>query len=173
MDYDAIQDIKKPQIARLIERVGIKRMSGLIYEESRGILLVFLEYFLKKVIVYTDYYRKKTVSVDHVMMAMKSSLYLIKKNIPTCSPKDYKATTCLIFQKAPFQRLIREIANSYKRDLAFEQEALQLIQYYAEIYMTNVYTEARYVLMAAKRETLEPRDLQTARAITGTGRSMM
>jgi histone H4 len=49
MGYDAIQDIKKPQIARLIERVGIKRMSGLIYEESRGILLEFLQYFLKKV----------------------------------------------------------------------------------------------------------------------------
>jgi histone H3 len=72
-----------------------------------------------------------------------------------------------VFQKAPFQRLIRETAKNYKQDLSFEQEALQLIQYYTEIYMTNLYTEARYILIAAKRETLEPRDLQMARSITG------
>jgi histone H3/H4 len=50
--HNAIGGIKKPQIARLIERVGISRMSGLIYEESRGILLVFLEEFLKKIVRY-------------------------------------------------------------------------------------------------------------------------
>lgn len=166
------EDLKKPQIARLIERVGIDRISGLTYEESRGIIRQFLEYFLKKVVIYTDYYRKKTVSVDHVMMSMKSSLFLIQKNIPTCSLNDRKPTTCLVFQKAPFQRLIREIASHYKKDLSFEQEALQLIQYYTEIYMTNVYTEARYILMASKRETLEPRDLQLARDVTGRGKKI-
>jgi len=166
------EDLKKPQIARLIERVGIDRISGLTYEESHGIIRQFLEYFLKKVVIYTDYYRKKTVSVDHVMMSMKSSLFLIQKNIPTCSLNDRKPTTCLVFQKAPFQRLIREIASYYKKDLSFEQEALQLIQYYTEIYMTNVYTEARYILMASKRETLEPRDLQLARDVTGRGKKI-
>lgn len=162
-----LEDLKKPQIARLIERVGIKRINGLTYEESRGIINQFLEYFLKKVVIYTDYYQKKTVSVDHVMMAMKSSLFLIQKNIPTCSPKDFKASTCLVFQKAPFQRLIRETAKYYKNDLSFEQEALQLIQYYTEMYMTNLYTEARYILIASNRETLHPRDLRVVIQITG------
>lgn len=167
-----LEDLKKPQIARLMERVGIERISGLAYEESRGILGNFLQYFLKKVVIYTEYYKKQTVSVDHVMMAMKSPLFLIQKNIPTCSSKDRKAATCLVFQKAPFQRLIRETANKYKQDLSFEQEALQLIQYYTEMYMTNLYTEARYILIAAKRETLEPRDLQMARSITGDAKKI-
>ncbi|XP_062892445.1 histone H4-like [Mobula hypostoma] len=40
---DNIQDITKPAIRRLARRGGVKRISGLIYEETRGVLNVFLE----------------------------------------------------------------------------------------------------------------------------------
>lgn len=35
--------ITKPAIRRLARRGGVKRISGLIYEETRGVLKVFLE----------------------------------------------------------------------------------------------------------------------------------
>src|SRR6266542_6761498 len=38
-----IQGITKPAIRRLARRGGVKRISGLIYEETRGVLKVFLE----------------------------------------------------------------------------------------------------------------------------------
>lgn len=40
-----IQGITKPAIRRLARRGGVKRISGLIYEETRGVLKVFLVYF--------------------------------------------------------------------------------------------------------------------------------
>ena len=44
-----IQGITKPAIRRLARRGGVKRISGLIYEETRGVLKVFL------VKIYVDY----------------------------------------------------------------------------------------------------------------------
>lgn len=42
---DNIQGITKPAIRRLARRGGVKRISGLIYEETRGVLKVFLEVY--------------------------------------------------------------------------------------------------------------------------------
>ena len=39
---DNIQGITKPAIRRLARRGGVKRISGLIYEETRGVLKVLL-----------------------------------------------------------------------------------------------------------------------------------
>src|SRR5947199_10865679 len=44
---DNIQGISKPAIRRLARRGGVKRISGPIYEETRGILKVFLENIIR------------------------------------------------------------------------------------------------------------------------------
>ena len=41
---DNIQGITKPAIRRLARRGGVKRISGLIYEETRGVLKVLFKY---------------------------------------------------------------------------------------------------------------------------------
>jgi len=41
--YRTIPGITKPAIRRLARRGGVKRISGLIYEETRGVLKIFLE----------------------------------------------------------------------------------------------------------------------------------
>uniref|UniRef100_A0AC34G3Q2 Histone H4 n=1 Tax=Panagrolaimus sp. ES5 TaxID=591445 RepID=A0AC34G3Q2_9BILA len=43
---DNIQGITKPAIRRLARRGGVKRISGLIYEETRGVLKVSSFLFL-------------------------------------------------------------------------------------------------------------------------------
>ena len=40
---DNIQGITKPAIRRLARRGGVKRISAMIYEETRGVLKTFLE----------------------------------------------------------------------------------------------------------------------------------
>ena len=45
---DNIQGITKPAIRRFTRRGGVKRISGLIYEETRGVLKVFLENVLRE-----------------------------------------------------------------------------------------------------------------------------
>jgi hypothetical protein len=39
----SVLGITKPAIRRLARRGGVKRISGLIYEETRGVLKIFLE----------------------------------------------------------------------------------------------------------------------------------
>ena len=55
-----IQGITKPAIRRLARRGGVKRMSGLIYEEIRGVLKVFLENVIRDSATYTEHARRVT-----------------------------------------------------------------------------------------------------------------
>ena len=52
---DNIQGITKPAIRRLARRGGVKRISGLIYEETRGVLKVFLENVIRDSVTYTEH----------------------------------------------------------------------------------------------------------------------
>ena len=49
---DNIQDITKPAIRKLASRGGVKRISGLIYEETRGVLKSFLENVIRDAVTY-------------------------------------------------------------------------------------------------------------------------
>merc|ERR1712228_744961 len=55
-----IQGITKPAIRRLARRGGVKRISGLIYEETRGVLKVFLENVIRDAVTYCDHARKNS-----------------------------------------------------------------------------------------------------------------
>nr|CDS21778.1 histone H4 [Echinococcus granulosus] len=57
---DNIQGITKPAIRRLARRGGVKRISGLIYEETRGVLKVFLESVIRDAVTYTEHAKRKT-----------------------------------------------------------------------------------------------------------------
>lgn len=67
---DNIQGITKPAIRRLARRGGVKRINGLIYEETRGVLLVFIEKILRDAITYTEHARRKTVTGADVIHAL-------------------------------------------------------------------------------------------------------
>lgn len=68
---DNIQGITKPAIRRLARRGGVKRISGLIYEETRNVLKVFLEGVIKDAVTYTEHARRKTVVAMDVVYALK------------------------------------------------------------------------------------------------------
>ncbi|TRY78498.1 hypothetical protein TCAL_12916, partial [Tigriopus californicus] len=68
---DNIQGITKPAIRRLARRGGVKRISGLIYEETRGVLKVFLENVIRDAVTYTEHAKRKTVTAMDVVYAMK------------------------------------------------------------------------------------------------------
>lgn len=90
---DNIQGITKPAIRRLARRGGVKRISGLIYEETRGVLKIFLEsvftflplfsYYsnpiltpplldiIRDSVTYTEHAKRKTVTSLDVVYALK------------------------------------------------------------------------------------------------------
>ncbi|XP_069054326.1 histone H4-like [Lepisosteus oculatus] len=66
---DNIQGITKPAIRRLAHRGGVNRISRLNYEETRGVLKVFLEN-----VTYTEHAKhakRKTVTAMDVVYALK------------------------------------------------------------------------------------------------------
>ena len=88
---DNIQGITKPAIRRLARRGGVKRISGLIYEETRGVLKIFLEnvswastrvtllslivcpQVIRDSVTYTEHAKRKTVTALDVVYALKRS----------------------------------------------------------------------------------------------------
>ena len=77
--HDLLQDpaqsrckcITKPAIRRLARRGGVKRISGLVYEETRGVLKVFLENVIRDAVTYTEHAKRKTVTAMDVVYALK------------------------------------------------------------------------------------------------------
>lgn len=68
---DNIQGITKPAIRRLARRGGVKRISGLIYEETRVVLKQFLENVLRDTVTYCEHAKRKTVRPLDVVFALK------------------------------------------------------------------------------------------------------
>ena len=48
-----------------------QEISGLIYEETRGVLKVFLENVIRDAVTYTEHARRKTVTAMDVVYALK------------------------------------------------------------------------------------------------------
>ncbi|XP_065011496.1 uncharacterized protein LOC135640718 [Musa acuminata AAA Group] len=70
---DNIHGITKPAI----RRGGVKRISGLIYEETRGVLKIFLENVIRDGVTYTEHARRKTVTTMDVVYALKRQVLVL------------------------------------------------------------------------------------------------
>jgi histone H4 len=68
---DNIRGVTKPAIRRLARRGGVKRISGLVYDETRGVLKAFLGNVIQDAVSFTEYARRKTVTAMDVVMALK------------------------------------------------------------------------------------------------------
>lgn len=74
---DSIKGITKPAIRRLARRGGVKRMSGLIYDEVRTVLKEWLEKIIRDSVTYMEHSRRKTVTAMDVVYALKRNNYAI------------------------------------------------------------------------------------------------
>ena len=68
---EVILGITKPAIRRLARRGGVKRISALIYDETRTVLKTFLENVIRDAVTYTEHARRKTVTALDVVYALK------------------------------------------------------------------------------------------------------
>ncbi|KAK6120800.1 hypothetical protein DH2020_045463 [Rehmannia glutinosa] len=69
--------------------------------------------------------------------------------------------------QAPFQRLVREIAQDFKTDLRFQSSAVSALQEAAEAYLVGLFEDTNLCAIHAKRVTIMPKDIQLARRIRG------
>lgn len=68
---DNIRGITKPAVRRLARRGGVKRISGIMYEEVRGILKNFVEGVVRDATAYTEHGKRRTVTSLDVVHALK------------------------------------------------------------------------------------------------------
>jgi len=81
--------------------------------------------------------------------------------------RKYQKSTELLIRKLPFQRLVREIAQDFKADLRFQQEAMGALQEAAEVYLVGLFEDTCLSAIHAKRVTIFPKDIQLSRRIRG------
>ncbi len=79
----------------------------------------------------------------------------------------YQKSTDLLLKKAPFQRLVREVAQEYKNDLRFQSSAVMALQEASEAYLVGLFEDTNLCAIHAKRVTIMPKDMQLARRIRG------
>jgi histone H3 len=76
-------------------------------------------------------------------------------------------STDLLVAKAPFSRLVREIAETHKSGLRFQASAVAAIQEATEAFVVSLLSDANLTALHANRVTAMPRDLQLVRRLRG------
>ncbi|RXG56578.1 Histone H4, partial [Armadillidium vulgare] len=86
----------------LLVEVEVKRISGLIYEETRGVLKVFLENVIRDAVTYTEHAKRKTVTAMDVVYALKrqgKTLYGFGEILPLARRENKQQCPFLICSK--------------------------------------------------------------------------
>ncbi len=79
----------------------------------------------------------------------------------------YQKGTELLIRKLPFQRLVREIAETVRplRGLRFESLAVLALQEASEAYLVGLFEDTNLCAIHARRVTIQAKDMSLARRI--------
>ena len=82
----------------------------------------------------------------------------------------------MLIRKAPFQRLVREIAQDVapehlKNDLRFQSVAILALQEASEAFLVGLFEDTNLAAVHAGRVTIMAKDMQLARRIRGNCRA--
>ena len=188
---DTIQGITKPALQRLAYTAGVTNMSGVIYEELRGVLKAEMENTLRNAVIYLEYARKMTIDEFMIAASISPKMWSKDPKAKACEKKRKSPSKvsksrrkkkspgvnaliqvkfyqrrhdCLNIPMLPFSRLAREVAQDFRTDVKFTKNALIILQYSMENYLVNLLKKTLYNAMHAKRVRIEPKDIQLARA---------
>lgn len=76
--------------------------------------------------------------------------------------RHYQRTTDLLIRRAPFQRLVREIATRFVDNVRFRVDAITALQEACEAFMVGLFEDANSCAIHAKRVTIMIKDVQLA-----------
>lgn len=73
--------------------------------------------------------------------------------------RKYQATTELLIPKNPFKRLVREVAQDFKDDLRFSEEAFLALQTASEEFLIELLSNTNKITIARGQDTIMPKDM--------------
>ncbi|KAI2645621.1 Histone H2B [Labeo rohita] len=163
---DNIQGITKPAIRRLARRGGVKRISGLIYEETRGVLKVFLENVIRDAVTYTEHAKRKTVTAMDVVYALKRqgrTLYGFggsKKAVTKTAGKGGKKRKRS--RKESYAIYVYKVLKQVHPDTGISSKAMGIMNSFVNDIFERIAGESSRLAHYNKRSTITSREIQTA-----------
>jgi len=97
---DNIQGITKPVILRIAHRGGAKSLSGLMYEETRGVLKVFLEELLRLATLSMQHARRSTYQVKDLNFALNVNNRYLMAGVDSNSKNTSSLQACKLRKRA-------------------------------------------------------------------------
>ena len=79
----------------------------------------------------------------------------------------FQQSTELLIRKLPFQRLVKEVSQSYQSDLRFQSTAILALQEAAEDYLVRMFEQVNVCAIHAGRVTIQVKDINLWRRLTG------
>ncbi|CAH3149152.1 unnamed protein product [Pocillopora meandrina] len=165
---DNIQGITKPAIRRLARRGGVKRISGLIYEETRGVLKVFLENVIRDAVTYTEHAKRKTVTaMDVIFLDMAPKVPAAgkgekragkAKSAPTDPGKKKKRSK----RKESYAIYIYKVLKQVHPDTGISSKAMGIMNSFVNDVFERIATESSRLAHYNKKSTISSREIQTA-----------
>ncbi|XP_041093941.1 uncharacterized protein LOC121306266 [Polyodon spathula] len=173
---DNIQGITKPAIRRLARRGGVKRISGLIYEETRGVLKVFLENVIRDAVTYTEHAKRKTVTAMDVVYALKRqgrTLYGFGE--PKAAPAPKKGSKKAVAKNQPkggkkrrksrkesYAIYVYKVLKQVHPDTGISSKAMGIMNSFVNDVFERIAGESSRLAHYNKRSTITSREIQTA-----------
>ncbi|CAH3136346.1 unnamed protein product, partial [Pocillopora meandrina] len=176
---DNIQGITKPAIRRLARRGGVKRISGLIYEETRGVLKVFLENVIRDAVTYTEHAKRKTVTAMDVVYALKRQGRTLYGFGDIMAPKvagkkgEKKAGKAKAIaadgkkkrrgkRRESYAIYIYKVLKQVHPDTGISSKAMGIMNSFVNDIFERIATEASRLAHYNKKSTISSREIQTA-----------
>ncbi|KAL2086706.1 hypothetical protein ACEWY4_017765 [Coilia grayii] len=172
---DNIQGITKPAIRRLARRGGVKRISGLIYEETRGVLKVFLENVIRDAVTYTEHAKRKTVTAMDVVYALKRQVFSyisMPEPAKSAPKKGSKKTVTKTTAKGGKKRkrtrresyaiYVYKVLKQVHPDTGISSKAMSIMNSFVNDIFERIGGEASRLAHYNKRSTITSREIQTA-----------
>ncbi|XP_027053710.1 histone H2B, gonadal-like [Pocillopora damicornis] len=170
---DNIQGITKPAIRRLARRGGVKRISGLIYEETRGVLKVFLENVIRDAVTYTEHAKRKTVTAMDVVYALKRQGRTLKMPAKVAGKKgEKKAGKAKAIvdgkkkrrgkRRESYAIYIYKVLKQVHPDTGISSKAMGIMNSFVNDIFERIATEASRLAHYNKKSTISSREIQTA-----------
>ena len=81
--------------------------------------------------------------------------------------KRYQKSTELLIRKLPFQRLVREVAESFFPTVRFHPSAIEALQEASEAYLVGLFEDTNLCAIHTKRVTIMSKDMKLSCRLRG------
>jgi histone H2B len=140
----------------------VKRISGLCFEETKGVLKLWLERIIKDTVTFTEHARRRTVSLEDVMAALQRNGHSLYGPESQDGKKSGAGPKRKRRRVETFATYIFKVLKQVHPDMGLSKKAMDIVNQFVYGTMHRIIASADSVATASKKKTLSSREIQTA-----------